>query len=332
MTIDHVLFIGFGAPANAEDVPAFLQEVTRGLNIPQARLDDVAHHYAAVGGGSPYNAYAMQLVDAVRAKLATDGFALPVAIGMRNWRPFLRDVVREQHQQGRRSGIGVILAPHRSYSSFGKYIENIEDAKIAADARDLQSQYLAPWHEHPLFIEAQADRVRAELERIPKEDRPKTHLLFTAHSIPMEMIGRAQYVEEFRRSSQLVAQTLQQDAWSIAYQSRSGPPQQRWLEPDALLVMRELRDRKAKQVIVIPIGFLFDHIEVKFDLDIEARAAAARLELGFHRASTVMDHPSFVRMFAELIRAQAGQAGTSTGAARGGAPNAPLPAVAPRRL
>ncbi len=301
MSIDHLLMIGFGAPSAVADVPAFLERVTHGLNIPPARLQDVAHHYERVGG-SPYNAHAQRLFDAVSAALRKAGVTLPLFLGMRNWDPLLPDALRQVREQGLHHGLGLILASHRSYSSFGKYVENVEDAKIASDARDVHYDYLKPWHLHPGYIEAQADRVRGLIATADPKQREATHLLFCAHSIPMAMPGRPQYEEEFRASSGAVAKALKHQRWSIAYQSRSGSPRDPWLEPDVQLVLRELRDCGTKRVVVVPIGFLFDHVEVLFDLDIEAAEIARRLEIELLRAPTVMDHPKFVAMWVELVQ------------------------------
>ena len=302
MSIDHLLLIGFGGPARREDVRPFLEEVAGGHGIPPARLAEVERHYELTGGSSPYNAYAQQLFERVRAMLASAGVTLPAFLGLRHAAPRLTDVVRDIHDRKLQHGVAIVLAPHRAYASFGKYVENVEGAKIAASAQSTRCDYLRPWHDEPGFVEAQADRVRGLLNAVPAKERAATHLLFCAHSIPMEMPGRPQYEDEFRRSSQLVAQTLKHDFWSLAYQSRSGPPQQRWLEPDVLRVLRELRDRGIRRVVVVPIGFLFDHTEVLYDLDHEAKDEAQRLGLEFYRAHTVMDHPRFVAMLAALVQ------------------------------
>ncbi len=305
MKFDHILLIGFGGPTHPEEVKPFLEEVTRGLRIPEARLQEVERHYEQTGGSSPYNAHAFRLLEKLRQSLTAAGVALPVFIGMRNWHPFLKEAMQEIHQRGLRKGLGVILAPHRSPASFEKYLNSLEEAKRQAHAQAIQYEYLKPWHDHPLFIQAQADQVRAALNSLSAEERSAAHLLFSAHSIPLEMAQGCRYEQEFKESSALVAQELRRPVWVAAYQSRSGNPRQSWLEPDVLSVIRQLKGEGKSRALLVPIGFLFDHTEVVYDLDIEARLEAEKMELKYSRASTVMDHPKFVSMFTRLIQEQA---------------------------
>jgi len=300
-TIDHILMIGFGGPPRPEDVTPYLQEVTCGMPIPPERIAEVAHHYEQTGGASPYNAHTQQLFDKLREYLRMLGINLPMFLGMRNWHPFLRDVVEQIHRKRLGAGLGVVLAPHRCEASYDRYRKNVEDAKRHALATDIEYDYLEPWHDHPLFIKAKADRVREALDRLTPEPRRTAHLLFTAHSIPVEMAKGSQYEEEFATSSRLVAEDLQFAAWSLAYQSRSGSPKQPWLEPDVETALQTLRREGVRTVVVVPIGFLSDHMEVLYDLDIEAQQQAQRLGLQMVRASTVMDHPQFVAMLGQLI-------------------------------
>jgi len=304
MRFDHVLLIGFGGPTRPEEVKPFLEEVTRGLRIPEARLKEVAHHYERTGGSSPYNAHAFQLMEKLKPSLTAAGVTLPVFIGMRNWHPFLKETMQEIRQRGLKKGIGVICAPHRSPASFEKYLNNVEEAKQNAGAQEIRYDYLKPWHDHPLFIQAQAGHVRAVLDLLGPPERRAAHLLFSAHSIPLEMAQACRYEQEFKESSALVAQELAHPAWSIAYQSRSGNPRQPWLEPDVPAALRQLKAEGKRHVVLVPIGFLFDHTEVLYDLDSEARLEAERIGLKYSRASTVMDHPQFVSMFTRLIQEQ----------------------------
>ena len=321
MAVDHLLFIGFGGPTRPDDVQPFLEVVTRGMRIPPARLAEVARHYAQIGGCSPYNRHAMRLVESVTRRLREVRVSLPVFVGMRNWHPFLRETMTRIHQEGLRRGLGVVLAPHRCEASFERYVRSVDEARAALGAHAPSYEYLDPWHDHPGFIRAQAAQVEAAWSHLRAAERAATTLVFSAHSIPVDMARACRYVEEFQRSSRLVAQALGHDAWSLAYQSRSGSPQQPWLEPDILSVLGELKPRGVLRhgsgqrpkrgrtdgvfrALVVPIGFLLDHTEVLYDLDIEARAAARRAGLEFLRASTVMEHPAFVGMFAELITAR----------------------------
>ncbi len=300
-SVDHILLIGFGGPPRPEDVTPFLEEVARGLNIPAARLAEVARHYERTGGASPYNEHAFRLFEKLLERLRASQVTLPIFIGMRNWHPFLRETIREIHEQRLCSGLGVILAPHRSYASFDRYLENVEDAKRQAGAEAIRYEYLRPWHNHPLFIQAQAARVREAFERMSPADQDDVHLLFSAHSIPVEMAAQSRYAQEVRESSSLVAQELSHKHWGIAYQSRSGNPNQPWLEPDVVSALRQLKARGTRDILVVPIGFLSDHTEVLYDLDVEAREEAERISVRYYRASTVMDHSKFVNMFTQLI-------------------------------
>ena len=309
MVFDHLLVIGFGGPTAPEEVVPFLKVVTQGTDVPEARLQQVAQHYAQTGGFSPYNAHTFRLVEKLKKSLRQAGIHLPIFTGMRNWHPFLAETLAEIKAKNLKKGIGIILAPHRSEASFGRYVRSVEQALAEVQADGLPTgqagiryEYVKPWHGHPLFIEAQADRVRASLEPLEPAERKGSHLIFCAHSIPMEIARSSRYAEEFRESSERVAQALQHPAWSIAYQSRSGPPKQPWLEPDILSVIRSLKQKGSHSVVVVPIGFLSDHTEVLYDLDLEARQEAQKAEIAFRRASTVMDHPKFVAMFAELTR------------------------------
>jgi len=304
MSIDHVLFVGFGGPERPEDVRPFLEEVTRGARVPAARLDAVAQHYPLTGGASPYNAHTRRLVDAVAQRLAAQGVRLPVFVGMRNWHPFLRDVLARIRQQGLTHGVAFVLAPHRCEASFGKYLRSVEEARASAGGALQPYSYIGAWHEAPGFIEAQAAQVSRELDRLPAADRKASHLLFCAHSIPVEMAGGSRYAEEFDASSRLVARRLEHASWSLAYQSRSGDPRQPWLEPAVGEELARLASSSVRRVVLVPIGFLSDHTEVLYDLDIEAREQAGRLGLGFHRASSVMDHPAFVEMIVERLCAR----------------------------
>lgn len=302
MDFDHVLVIGFGGPTRLEEVRPFLEEVTRGRNIPEERLREVLHHYEMVGGYSPYNTYTFQLVDQLKKALASSQINLPVFVGMRNWHPFLKETLSDIKRNGFRKGIGIILAPHRSETSFERYVQNVEDAKQFTHAREIQYTYLDPWHRHPLFIQAQADEVRKVWMRLQEDEREKVYLLFTAHSIPLTMARQSRYAEEFEESSALAAKELGHSKWSVAYQSRSGSPREPWLEPDVLSCFYEMAARNEKDVMLIPIGFLSDNVEVLYDLDIEARQEAEKMGLRYFRARSVSDHPKFVEMFKLLIQ------------------------------
>ena len=299
MNFDHLLLIGFGGPEKPEEVRPFLERLTQGTRIPEARLKEVEHHYEVTGGSSPYNRHARRLHQRIQEELAAGGADLPVFLGMRNWHPFLADTLREISAKGLRQGLAVVLAPHRSEPSFGRYWKSLE-AACAETAAAVQYELVHPWHDHPLFIGAQAERVR---EVWPDG---QAHLLFTAHSIPLEMARASAYEQEIRATARLTAESLavKDKDWSVAYQSRSGPPGQPWLEPGVKEAIRRLKSEGVRAVVVVPAGFLFDHTEVLYDLDVEARQAAEREGVRFLRVPTVMDHPRFVRMFAERVKEQ----------------------------
>ena len=301
MSFDHILIVGFGGPAQPGELRPFLEQVTRGLGIPEERLQQVLQHYEAIGGVSPYNRHVFQLVEKLKDQLFRKGIVLPVFVGMRNWHPFLKDTMAEIKKKGFKKGIGVILAPQRSDASFDKYMRNVEEAKQAAEAPFIECEYLKAWHDHPFFIEAQADQVRQVLATLAPKELAELHFIFTAHSIPVEMAQACRYVQEFETSSSRVAHELGWEKWSLAYQSRSGNPKQPWLEPDVTQEIRRLSTKGIRTVLLVPAGFINDNVEVLYDLDIEARQAALQSGLGYRRASTVMDHPKFVKMFAELI-------------------------------
>jgi len=325
---DHVLIIGFGGPTKNEEILPFLRQVAKGRNIPETRLKEVGHHYERVGGSSPYNGCVFQLAARLKDALQNQGQPRPVFVGMRNWHPFLHETLAEIKKLGLKQGIGVILAPHRCEASYERYIQDVDDARrtVGAGGRvgeeEILYQYLKPWHDHPLFIQAQADEARKILGGFSPDARSETYVLFSAHSIPLDMPGCAGYQEEILESCKLVAAGLGVADWSLAYQSRSGgrldrPPRPNgpglgdpaasgrlirpWLEPDVTLVIKSLAGKGKKRVLVIPIGFLCDNVEVLYDLDVEAREEAEKCGLQYFRAKTVTDHPKFVAMLQSLL-------------------------------
>ncbi|HEV2283643.1 MAG TPA: ferrochelatase [bacterium] len=303
---DAVLLIGYGAPERPEDVRPYLAAILRGRRVPPERLDDVAHHYDVFGGRSPLTELTRRQAAALEETLRTRGLPLPVYVGMRNWTPYLHETLAAMRDAGTRRAIGIVLAPHRSYASWEQYQENVADAQTRVGARAPAVEYPGPWFEHPGFVGAQADRVAAVLRAMPEEEREGTTLVFTAHSIPAAMAARSGYESQVTASARLVAARLGHAAWRVAYQSRSGDPREPWLEPDVTDVLRDLSAREVRAAVMVPVGFVSDHIEVLYDLDTEARATAAGFGIAYYRAGTVMDHPAFVGMLADLVAAQAG--------------------------
>ncbi len=297
---DAVLLVGFGGPTRPEEIRPFLHNVARGRPIPPSRLQEVAHHYELIGGRSPYNDLTLQQAQALRALLRQEGAPLPVHVGMRNWAPYVRDVMREIAARGARRIFCFPLAPHRSEASWDRYRQTVAEAISAIGPHAPAVVYPPPWHDHPLFIAAVASRVRGAIAALAAPERDGVHLIFTAHSIPTAMDAGSGYSIQFAESCRLAARELGLDRWTIAYQSRSGNPHDPWLEPDIGQVLRALPGGTA--VVVMPIGFICDHVEVLYDLDLEAAAIARAGGAALQRAATVGAHPLFIRMIAELLR------------------------------
>jgi protoporphyrin/coproporphyrin ferrochelatase len=297
---DAVLMIGFGGPTRAGEVRPFLDNVLRGRPIPPERYEGVVHHYDLLGGRSPYNDLTMRQADALGAELEKKGMRVPIAVGMRNWRPYAADAMRSLADAGARRVLGFIMAAHRSEASFERYQATVEDARAALGEAAPEVVYPQPWHDHPLFVTAVASRAREALSRLDPPQRKRARLIFTAHSIPLAMANAGPYVDQLTQSARIVAADLGIDSWQFAYQSRSGSPRDAWLEPD---IKETLRSLDSKTAIVVPIGFLCDHVEVLYDLDIEAAQVARDAGIRMERAPTVGDHPLFIEMMASIVAA-----------------------------
>ena len=296
--VDSVLLIAFGGPTTSSEIRPFLDNVTRGRSIPRERLDEVAHHYEAMPGGrSPLNALTEAQAAGLRARL---GGGPPVYVGMRNWRPYLHDTLTAMAGDGRGRALGVILSAFRCEASWERYKADVA-AACARVAGAPAIVYAPPWFEHPRFIAAVADRVRSAFEDVPAAERGRTPLIFTAHSIPCAMAETSPYVTDFGVAAAAVARQLGHARWLSAYQSRSGAPRDPWLEPDVNETIRDLAKAGERRVLLVPIGFVVDHVEVLYDLDVEARHVAAQHGVVYHRAAAVNDHPEFIEMLAELV-------------------------------
>jgi ferrochelatase len=303
---DAVLLIAFGGPQGHDDIRPFLANVLRGRNIPPARVEEVAHHYELFGGVSPITAFTMKQAEGLRTRLAAAGSPLPVFVGMRNWHPYLKDTLAEMSRAGVRRAIGFIAAAHASYSSCQQYKENVRDARreiVAAGLADIEVTYAQGWHAHDLFIAANAMHVGTALATLPEAARARARIVFTAHSIPERMAATSRYREQLAESAEKVAAKVGHADWALVYQSRSGRPQDPWLGPDVGDYLRSARDEGLESVVVSPIGFVCDHIEVLYDLDTEAAAIARELGLAFARAAAVNDNPLFLDMMADVVLA-----------------------------
>jgi len=303
---DAILFISFGGPEKRDEVMPFLEIVTQGRNIPRARIEAVAHHYDAIGGASPINKITRQQAEGLKKTLAAQGCDLPVYVGNRNWHPFIEQTLRQMANDGVRTAVGFITAAHRAEASLERYMRAVEAAREKIGAAAPVIRYAGPWFDHPLFIEAICDRITKTLDQ--PAGRPADSLtdawIFTAHSIPCAMADDSAYVSELRRTAALVCEHLGRREWSLAYSSRSGNPQEPWLEPDVCDAIEAKARAGITRAVAIPIGFIADHVEVLFDLDIEAKEAAQKTGIEFLRVPTVGDHPAFLRMMSDVVCAR----------------------------
>jgi ferrochelatase len=292
--------LGFGGPAAPSEIRPFLDRVLAGRPVPRERYEAVVHHYELMGGRSPYNEHTKRLQDAVRASLRASGREVPVAVGLRHAAPLIGDAIAELARAGSRRAFAFVLAPHRCEASWDRYLRDIAEARASLGGEAPAIDYPPSWHDHPGFIAAAADRVRAALARLDADDREQAALIFTAHSVPVAMAAAAGYGDQIEESSRLVASAVDHTRYAIAYQSRSGNPCEAWLEPDINDAIRALDGRPA---VVMPIGFLCDHVEVLYDLDIAAAQCARDAGMRMERAGTVGDHPRFVELIASMARA-----------------------------
>jgi len=301
---DSVLVISFGGPGGLDDIRPFLANVLRGRRVSPERVEEVARHYELFGGVSPITAITGRQADGLAQRLAAGGVPLPVYVGMRNWHPLLEDTLHQMHRGGLSRAIGFIAAAQHSYSSCQQYRENVQAARVAlreATGGDVEVNFTGSWFDHPLFVEANARHVRAARERLPADVRDGARLVCTAHSIPVSMAERSRYREQLLESARLVAGKAGMADWALVYQSRSGRPQDPWLEPDVRDYLRAAREDGLGAAVLCPIGFVCDHIEVLYDLDHDAAAVAAEVGLPLVRAEAVNDDPVFLDMMADVV-------------------------------
>ena len=269
---DAILIVSFGGPEAVSEVIPFLENVLRGRNVPRERLLAVAEHYYHFGGRSPINGHCRELIAALQKQIA-----LPVYWGNRNWHPMLADTVRQMAADGVRRALAIATSAYSSYSGCRQYIENIAAARAEVGESAPEIDKLPPFCDHPLFLQANVERVGEALARVPLERRAAARLVFTAHSIPMAMAATCRYEEQLLHTARHVSKAVEHDEWDLVWQSRSGPPGQPWLEPDILDHLRVLAEDGVKHVVAAPIGFLSDHMEVMYDLDVEAAQRCATL-------------------------------------------------------
>jgi ferrochelatase len=304
-TYDALLVVSFGGPEGMDDVIPFLENVLRGRNVPRARLEQVAHHYELFDGISPINEQNRALIAALQAELRANGPDLPVYWGNRNWHPFLEDALRQMADDGIQQALALFTTAYSSYSSCRQYREDIQRAQAAVGPEAPAVDKIRAFYNHPGFVQPNAENLRRALGQIPSERRHAAHIAFTAHSLPLSMARNCAYEAQLQETCRLVAEGTQQANWQLVYQSRSGPPHQPWLEPDIVDHLEALKAAGVEDVVVMPIGFISDHMEILYDLDTEAAQAARRLGLNMVRAATVGTHPAFIAMLGDLIRERA---------------------------
>lgn len=295
-----VVLIGYGGPEKPEDIVPFLKNVSSGRPIPEDRLMEVAHHYELIGGKSPLNELTYKQGEKLQKFLSEKGHDLPVFVGMRNWHPFYQDTVKQVADLGVKKAIGVIMAIYQCDTSWERYQREFEEA-CKEQNLDLEFVYTDVLFDHPLFIKNCAENIQSCFNNISSDEVEATKLIFTAHSIPVPMAESSPYVNQFETSSRLVAEHLGHKNWMTAYQSRSGAPSSPWLEPDICDVIDEIAKDGVKNIVVQAIGFLCDHVEVLFDIGIEAREAAEKNGINLHIAKTVNDDDLYIRSLEESV-------------------------------
>lgn len=297
---DAVLMIGYGAPEKREDVVPFLREVAGSRPIPEARLREVASHYEIFDGRSPLNELTCRQAAKLEKFLARRGRKLPVYVGMRNWHPFIEDSLERMRRDGARRAVGLIMAIYRCDASWERYMRDVSQARDAL-GMELSVEYVPPLFDHPLFVKTSADKVRERMRDVPAGNLDTTMLVFTAHSIPEKMSDSSPYVSQFETSARLVAQSAGCGKWMTAYQSASGSPGEKWLGPDVCDVVSKLASEGFTDMVVQPIGFLCDHVEVLFDIGVEAAEAAGEAGIVLHRAETVNDSDGYVEALGDGV-------------------------------
>ncbi|HSS20544.1 MAG TPA: ferrochelatase [Pyrinomonadaceae bacterium] len=298
---DALLIVSFGGPEGMDDVIPFLENVLRGRNVPRERMLAVARHYELFDGVSPINAQNRRLIARLQQRLDEAGPHLPIYFGNRNWHPLLADTMRQMHADGVKNALAFVTSAYSSYSSCRQYLEDIERARATVGNDAPRVEKLRAFYNHPNFIAANAANVLTALETIPPGRRAETEIVFTAHSIPVSMAQNCDYESQLRETARLVAETAKAENWELVYQSRSGSPAQPWLGPDVCDYLQELDARKVRDVVVAPIGFVSDHMEILYDLDTEAATLCLELGLNMARAATAGAHPEFVEMIRELV-------------------------------
>jgi ferrochelatase len=300
---DAVLLVSFGGPERPDEVTAFLENVARGKDVPRIRLLEAAAHYELLGGVSPINAQNRALLRALQSELRAHGIALPLYWGNRNWHPLLCDALRQMTRDGIRRALAFVTSAYSSYPGCRQYLEDIDRARQAVGSQAPEVHKLRVFYNHPGFIEAVAEQLKAALQQIPDRRQAAAQIIYTAHSIPVRMARKCAYQEQLREACRLVSEWVGRSDWRLVYQDRSGPPSQPWLEPDVRDYLRELgRSHSGGDVVIVPIGFVCEHMEIVYSLDVAARAVCEEFGMQMVRAAVAGCHPKFVQMVRGLIQ------------------------------
>lgn len=296
--------MAYGAPECMDDVRPFLDNVLRGLPVPKERYEAVVHHYELIGGKSPLNELTDRQAVGLRGELKKQAIDLPVFVGMRFYKPYMFTALRAMKDAGCRRAIGIILSPYQSMPSWEKYMETIQEILDLGYAGEVpEVDFIRPWFDHPLFAKSQAAQVKSAIDQFPAEAQPKVRIVFTAHSIPTAVAARCPYVSQIEHACKAVAEELGGIDWILVWQSRSGDPKTPWLEPDVNDYLSNLKEKEGvENVVVCPIGFISDHVEVMYDLDLEAKATCEQAGIRMVRAETVNDHPIFIEALTDIIK------------------------------
>lgn len=302
MSYDAILFVSFGGPEGPDDVIPFLENVLRGRNVPRERMLEVAEHYKHYGGVSPINAQNRALIAALEKELADYGPHLPVYFGNRNWHPMLQDTIQKMKDDGIKRAIAFVTSAFSCYSGCRQYRENVYAACDAVGDGAPVVDKLRVYYNHPGFVQPMVDNVKSALAQVDDEKRSSTQLLFTAHSVPQGMADNSKYEWQLQEACRLVAEGVGENPWKLVYQSRSGAPHHPWLEPDVCdYIEARHAENSISDLIVVPIGFISDHMEVIYDLDDEAKTLCDKLGINMFRAATVGTDPRFVTMIRQLV-------------------------------
>ncbi len=311
MQFDSVLFVAFGGPTPGccgsfdpcpgNEALCFVQGIVGSRPASQERVAEVAAHYTQLGGFSPFNALTLQQARGVERLLSDRDLAVPVFVGMRHWPPYVKDVLRDMIDQGYTHTLAVIMAPHQCFASWEWYQQTVDEALAAVDGPGPRITYLDTWYTQPGFIEAIADHMRDAYQELGTEHAEAALLIYTAHSIPEAMAAEAPYTAQFDATAAAATRLLGRQEYRLAYQSQVTGTPRPWLQPDINDAIRQAKEDGYRDVIVSPIGFLCDHVEVLYDLDVEAKKTANACDMTFTRAKTVGNHPAFVAMLSDLI-------------------------------